>query len=548
MALLETRSDASDGQPLEVDGALYVAGGAPTDGQMRWEKLRMLIQFREGDQANDPYDGSQGAASADERNELLEEIADFNAKVIERGHRLAIYVLVVTGTKARVTRWDRSGSIYTDAFDYVKRPTILRDLLWEFSLLSAEKQGFDPTVMAVSPEEHMLMNTLANEHPDGLSDKESTEAPPRAPDDPPYVFAYWPRWKTSIEVSRERREFLAGMPQVLLPRLVGRGTHGYVAYDCKDKRFVWLKDTWRPDYAREGQVLEILAAAGVKNIPTLFCHGDVGHATETPRFAKCPRTSNGQKQQDAVQPPEGAHRPVNSDRVMRFREGPTTAELADPFREDKGVQSLQHYRVVLSEVCLPLEDFLCDRELVVMVRDALIGNILIYPRVVARKNGTCYVSRGGLLGEWELGKKPVGDANDDTDASGPQAVRTWQFLSAYALNHPLEPMKIPDDLEWFFHILLYCGVRHVRHHYMGSTQWFLSEFFHAHTPYGDGGLRHCGLSKSSAMHRGRIFSFPHDLIFLNDDGTRHNLDGIIEVLLSWFWARYKLATPSKAAT
>ncbi|KAI0781505.1 hypothetical protein BD413DRAFT_462844, partial [Trametes elegans] len=385
----------------------------------------------------------------DNNKDALEHLADHIVNGFEHGHRLAVYVLLITGTTARMTRWDWSGSIYTDAFDYVKRPDILRDLLWRFSLLSGAQQGLDSTVSAVSPKEHKLMDTLAAKNPRDLSDQEGTEVPPRAPDDPPYVVAYvrkmfaaslnpnWPRWKTSVEAEGGRREFLAGMPQVLLSGLIERGTREYVAYDCMDKRFVWLKDTWRPDFSREGETVDILATAGVKNIPTVICHGETGHAAQT------------------------------------------------PLEEPKKIRPLKHYRLVLEEVCRPLGDFLCARDLVVIVRDAIIGvrctisrrrrdlagllhrdvsagNILVCPM----EDGSCYVSKGGLLGDWEHAKNIRDDGRNDGKHQGrrqTERVGTWQYISAYSLDHPLEPMTIADDIESFFSILLRCGVRYLRH-------------------------------------------------------------------------------------
>ncbi|KAI0781507.1 hypothetical protein BD413DRAFT_31623 [Trametes elegans] len=582
VALSENRSDPGDKQRPKVDGALYVEGEAPTDGRPLWEKMRMLIDFKRGGQKNDPYDGNMGAASTDDLQKVLGQIADCTANTFEHGHRVAIYLLLINGTKARMTLWDRSGSIYTDAFDYVKQPEILRDLLWRFSLLDTRQQGLDPTVAAVSPEEHELMDALAAESPSDLSDEEGTEVPPRAPDDPPYVFAYvrkmfgdslnpnWVRWKTCMESRDGRREFLAGMPQFIMSGLVCRGTRGYVAYDCNDKRFVWLKDTWRPDYPRvqpEGDVMEILAAAGVRNIPTLVCHGDTGHATQTPLYAKCTRANNLQKRQHADPLPNNA-KSFASDSVAgikRRRMEMAPPNLDDPFSEELKIRPLTHYRLVVEEVCHPLQDFTCGRDLVTVVRDALIvhedaankadllhrdvsiGNILIYPRVVTREDGTCYVSRCGLLSDWELAKKIHVDSHANAGQSGPrrpERTGTWQFISVFSLNHPLEPMTIADDIESFFYILLYCGLRYMRHN-CDNVPFFLTSFFDSYIPKGE--TLYCGGTKREAIRLGKIIlEDEEELVFVNKDDSYHLLDCIISDILPWIHARYvRSARPSK---
>ncbi|KAI0781516.1 hypothetical protein BD413DRAFT_489610 [Trametes elegans] len=125
-----------------VDVALYVGSEAATDGHPPLAKVRPLIEFERGGKRNDPFEGITGAAAAEERREAFKHQRDYKANA------------------------------------------------FECSPSSAEQEGFDSTVAAVSSEEHELMDALAVENSCDLSDAEGAEVPPCAPEDPPYVFAY----------------------------------------------------------------------------------------------------------------------------------------------------------------------------------------------------------------------------------------------------------------------------------------------------------------------------------------------------------------------
>lgn len=41
-------------------------------------------------------------------------------------------MFLINGSKARVTHWERGGTIFTEAFDYVENSALLRDFLWRY--------------------------------------------------------------------------------------------------------------------------------------------------------------------------------------------------------------------------------------------------------------------------------------------------------------------------------------------------------------------------------------------------------------------------------
>lgn len=67
-------------------------------------------------------------------------------------------------------------------------------------------------------------------------------------------------------------------PTVQQRRLRARATRGYPAWDPKDKKIVWIKDSWRSDTHKvvpESVVIDQLNTENVEFAPTLFCGGDL---------------------------------------------------------------------------------------------------------------------------------------------------------------------------------------------------------------------------------------------------------------------------------
>ncbi|EJF57519.1 hypothetical protein DICSQDRAFT_69235, partial [Dichomitus squalens LYAD-421 SS1] len=252
----------------------------------------------------------------------------------------------------------------------------------------------------------------------------------------------WPWWKLEVRgnVTKRKhhnfrpltRKFLVGKPHFQASGVAGRFTRGYVALPlvsndkiAKDAKFVFLKDAWRIDDAdveQEGATLEFLNDHKVKHVPTLVCHGDLGQFTES------------------------------QDHWLAFRP-----------RNTFNLERHSHYRLVMKEVGLPLEEFsgqllqsvllfgvLSPRafEAGIIHRDVSAGNILIYKDDDGKWHG--------LLNDWELSKRIDDDRQTD-------CVGTWQYMFARALTNPNRRIVIQDELESFFHVLLYFAVRFLPH-------------------------------------------------------------------------------------
>ncbi|TFK79782.1 hypothetical protein K466DRAFT_470959, partial [Polyporus arcularius HHB13444] len=251
------------------------------------------------------------------------------------------------------------------------------------------------------------------------------------------------------------RKFLVGRPYFRAKGMTGRGTRGYVAWDCHAKKFVWLKDAWRAHYAlltKEGDILAQLNAAEVSNVPTLVCHGDIrGQTTKTPEFW------------------EMMH-PLDPFPLI-----PTTSTSSQDYRQDCPLRRHIHYRIVVEEVCLTLPLFENGQQLVSIIYDCALahyeatqagfihrdvsgGNILILPCIVTIEDGRRFIQWTGILTDWELAK----GLSDPRKPRQPERTGTWQYMSVALLNRPQKAVEIPDDLESLFYVLLYHAVRYLK--------------------------------------------------------------------------------------
>ena len=110
---------------------------------------------------------------------------------------------------------------------------------------------------------------------------------------------------------------------------------------------------------------------------------------------------------------------------------------------------------------------------------------------------------------------------------------TWQFLSVALLSGPKE-VEICDELEAFFYVLLYYGVRYLRSniHDSGVGTW-ISTFFDTYGVQDDAYI--CGNEKLIAMNTGRlgVSSTKNARKYVEFEGP---FDGVIKDLLTWFKA------------
>lgn len=245
--------------------------------------------------------------------DTLGQITAYSAAQLGAQYRTHIFSVLIVRDKARLLRWDRSGTIVTEAFQYNQTPH-LTDFFRRFGAAPLDMRGRDLTVSIPTPEA-----ALAAQEAFGLDSADSL---------------------LCLKVSD--RLFVVEPPVATAYTPPGRATRGSRAWDIEGNRQVYLKDSWRvdlPDFDAEGVTYQTLMHHGVEHIAECLASGDVGgsdyHATKTQLYVES----------------------------LCAWACPTVARLI-PHR---------HYRLVLDIIGRPLTMFNSTRELVECVRDALIG-------------------------------------------------------------------------------------------------------------------------------------------------------------------------------
>ncbi|KAH9889453.1 hypothetical protein C8Q73DRAFT_159451 [Cubamyces lactineus] len=436
----------------KTDVGMYRKGTVPpTGGRTDWAAIELTVVFKvHYDQYNstdDESDADHHSSSVDCEDDLG-QIPSYAGSVFSRQHVTHHFVVIILGDCARLERFDHAGLVFSSKFNYKQEPAKLGQFLWRLAHASPETRGRDPTAVYVSPTSPEGLEMLAWETKTLPADDYTRQLFVKTLD------RGWAWWKLKVRDGDGYKEFLVAKPTFIAPGVVGRATRGYVAYDKsnKDRPFVYVKDCWRVVHERselEGDILAVLNQHEVSNVPTVLCHGDV----------------------------EG-QRTVSQD---------VWASL-HPTKECR-MKAHQHYRLVVNEVGLPLKKFPNGRELVsvlvdcleaheeaytkanIMHRDISVGNILLIPC------GEHPVDKQplykGMLADWESSKRT---GYNELEARHPDRNGTWQFLSVNALRHPKAQIEIADELESFFHVLLYCAIRFLPHT-CDDVSRFMYDFF-----------------------------------------------------------------------
>ncbi|KAI0330461.1 hypothetical protein GY45DRAFT_1277729 [Cubamyces sp. BRFM 1775] len=208
-----------------------------------------------------------------------------------------------------------------------------------------------------------------------------------------------------------------------------------------------------------------------------------------------------------------------------------------------------HYRIVVEEVGLSLETFEDGHHLVSVIydcigahkqaaqagilhRDISGGNILIYPRIVKdpQNPNRNIVMMSGLLTDWELSK--------DIKVAGPRRARqpertgTWQYMSVALVNEPTKVVEISDELEAFFHVLLYYAVRYLNSN-CKDVPAYMELYFEAYRIFC--GRYRCGSLKTFTMTSGELYTSESARSVLRFGSA---LDHIFRTVLRWLKAHY----------
>ncbi|KAI0827947.1 hypothetical protein BC628DRAFT_126666 [Trametes gibbosa] len=543
-AITASRGDIADPSKEAPDIGLYPSRLTPhavegPDGKIHapatnWSAVELCIECKTSSAAHDPFDETEldNEPDTNMRKAVLGQILSYAEFILKRQQRMWVFMVLILGSQCRLLRFDRAGVIASQKFDYKTRGGTLIEFLWRYARWpAASTRGHDPTATYISP----TSPTGKKMRRRATQNKDETK-----PED--YVRRLfeesldvrWPWWKLRVEGKGLKgkvwvRFFLVGKPNFFASGVAGRGTKGFIAVDANniDGPFYYLKDAWRViglDIDMEGNILQYLNNKAVEYIPTLECHGDVGgrkkQMTETDAlWAEINEKEGGEDEKEE-----------DDDNNKK--------DLISPFKTHR------HYRIVVKEVGQPMSEFTSSRQLVhvlrccilahkeayeanVIHRDVSAGNVLLYYDKKAKQ--WC-----GLLNDWEMSKRTdLPDKGRQLDRTG-----TWQFMSAMALMTPGKEIKVADELESFFHVLLYFAIRFVYHNCENVVD-FMHEYFDTHND----------ISASEDQNKTKDTEEMGLLTFCWPSTTGsllplpHPLNTVITTFLQWTKARYSLLKP-----
>ncbi|KDQ59807.1 hypothetical protein JAAARDRAFT_33384 [Jaapia argillacea MUCL 33604] len=539
LTLRETphRAESSDPKGIKVDLCVFEEShvyGAGKENTQDWGNQVMHGEFKnlKGATSGDPFDDTRATAppkpddpfspfesGALSRRDARGQIVSYAAELALRQHRVFFFTFMILGFEARLIRWDRAGTIVTNRFNYQTRPE-LAIFLWRFSQLSPLDRGYDPTATRISFEDPLVKQAITNQ----LDERKDYVRKMFQED----IREGWPLYQLTVGRAADTgpsttidgqgpsttivKKFIVGRPHFRDGGVVGRATRGYVALNVETKEFVWLKDVWRIDgLHKEGDVIQEMNEANIPHVPTLVCHGDVEDQKT--------RTNTRWPHKD---PPP------------------------NPMR------GFTHYRLVVKEVGRPLAEFENGRDLVGILSDCLLahqgayeklsilhrdvsdGNILIIPGS-GRDEGEGIVNRG-MLNDWDLCKK----ISKGKEGAGSVLARardrtgTWAFMSAGLLQDGTKPALLQDDLESFFHVLLFNGVKFLKNNCQ-DVPGFISHFFESYSYQGEVCVG--GQSKQTAFTANKLV-YPVKAPALAFESTP--LNTLITMLLGWFHTYYEV--------
>lgn len=281
-----------------------------------------------------------------------------------RQHRTSAFQLVIVDRWARFVRWDRSGAVGTERFDYVSEPQPLAEFFWRFAHMTDEERGFDSSAILATKSEAALFTTAVrgflNDMKTGTKGGKPVRRLPNAEctlDDT----GTYPTWKIHIVDAETQKStaLIVKRPFSGHFKIFGRSTRAYVAFDLTERRLVFLKDNWRQYRGMlraESRTYRELREHGVRHVPEMLYGGDV-------------LDEKGNPQQTATQ--------VHTKRKS-------------PWRITSGrYDSLVHHRIV-QEIAYPLKTATGAREYVQAIQDAQLGNatalFLEYSRLIISVN------------------------------------------------------------------------------------------------------------------------------------------------------------------
>lgn len=268
----------------------------------------------------------------------ITQIAKYAARMLDRQHRVFLFMIYIIQTRARLICWDRSGAAVSENIDLKKNPGQLLNFISRFATMTPEERGHDPTANLATEKQITRLRTYCSQHETRLTTRFVKEILDNIRLFPIYQVRCQvidtPQINADSSQPPPSRQFLIGRYLSASQSLTGRATRGFIAFDIDKERLVFLKDYWRPDAEgvySEMDVYARLNEKGVGHVATAIGGGDVGG----------PRVQVTRNQ-----------------------------ELVP---ETKRSKARIHHRVILEQVGLPLETYPTSKDMINIVLGALVG-------------------------------------------------------------------------------------------------------------------------------------------------------------------------------
>ncbi|PIL30475.1 hypothetical protein GSI_07174 [Ganoderma sinense ZZ0214-1] len=421
----------------------------------------------------------------------------YAAEVFARQPRTFLFTVALSGSRARLLRWDRAGGVATEAFDLREQPGLLCEFLWRFSQASCAGRGHDTSVQAATEEEERLFREVIERHARSQLDNDDEQALKNA-----VAEHYKAGHVYAIDILHQRpqsgertRRFLVSRPLVSTLSLFGRGTRGYWATDKANRSIAFIKDTWRSSSLSEleAETLQHLNDLGVDYVPSVTWYGDVEDSGRVVND-HCEASADTKYQHTL------SHEVMSKPWVCLFHKDP-------PFAIRR-----RHHRLVMGTVGYNLNRLRGTEELLhatydvytamrqVLAKDSRIHRDISVGNIVLVQEPGKTV-RSGYLIDWETSCK-VDDAGASTEMG---RVGTWQYVSIRMLREDhgqTGKATFQDEMESLLYVVLYCALLWQPHNVsMKQLTSTVTELFDSCTEF-EAGIKDGGDGKMvNAMHR-----------------------------------------------
>ncbi|KAA1475508.1 hypothetical protein DENSPDRAFT_805863 [Dentipellis sp. KUC8613] len=392
------------------------------------------------------------------------QITAYAATMLGLQFRTFVFSVLIVGCRARLIRWDRSGAIATEAFNYQNNPEPLARFLWRYNFLSRAQRGFDESVRLIeatddTPDLSEARKALKDYMPPKsdlyllrMIPLALSSSPPNQPVPRPDLSTARPDEPTSLSDvpdlsakyyhaqesnSSDGWDYYVTAPHTSARGPFGRTTRSLYVYDRLAKRVRHLKDTNRlvsAMHSVEHEVINELGDKKVRHISTVHAAWDVApegrcYDTVTPMFC-----DDGRIDSRCAPPEEGWCQAARVYRPYRL----ITNELGTP------IWKFQNWEEVM-RVMIDIFEALDDAEKAGWRhRDVSAGNIMIC-------NGH------GLLIDWDASQRSK-DMNKMNQERVSELTGTWQFMSLRRVRDIDGRHDAVDDLESVFWVLLWLAL------------------------------------------------------------------------------------------